>query len=156
MNRRLMIVAASVALLLAAPLAVLASSGGGGGRLDRQRFGFFRGVITTRSTTFHDVPGASGLICARGGVSAAVSVTTSGGPFALLVRIDNGPVLHPGAVRFSGGRIDSTAYTWVGAVGPFEASDHHSFAAQWKSVTGRQVTLRKAVIDVLYQKGTAC
>jgi hypothetical protein len=155
-NRRLVIAAAIVTLLVSAPLVVMAASGGSGGRLDRQRFGFFRGVITTRSTTFHDIPGAnSGLICARGAVSANVSVTASGGPFALLVRVDNGLVLHPGAVRFSGGAIDSTSYTWVGGVGPFEANDHHSFAVQWKSVTGRPVTLRKAVIDVLYRRGTA-
>ena len=156
MSRRLVIGAAIVMVLVSVPLAVMAASGGSGGALDRQRFGFFRGVITTRSTTFHNIPGAtSGLICARGAVSAVVSVTASGGPFALLVRVDDGPVLHPGAVRFAGGGIDSTSYTWVGAVGPFEANDHHSFAVQWKSATGQPVTLRKAVIDVLFRNGTA-
>jgi hypothetical protein len=156
MSKRLVVPVAIMVLLASAPLAVMAASGGAGGRLDRQRFGFFRGVVSTKSTTFHNVPGATtGLICARGGLSASVSVTASGGAFALLVRVDNGPVMHPGAVRFAGGGIDSTSYTWVGGVGPFEANDHHSFALQWKSVSGRRVTLRKAVIDVLYRRGTA-
>ena len=156
MRKRLVIPAAIAVLVASAPLAVMAASGGAGGAVDRQRFGFFRGVITTRSTTFHNVRGANtGLICARGPLSAAVSVTTSGAAFALLVRVDDGPVLHPGAVRFSGGGIDSTSYTWVGGVGPFEANDHHSFALQWKSATGSPVTMRKAVIDVFYKKGHA-
>jgi len=156
MSKRLVVPAAIAVLVASAPLAVMAASGRAGGGLDRQRFGFTRGVITTRSTTFHNVPGATtGVICASGPLSAAVSVTTSGGAFALLVRVDDGPFLHPGAVRFSGGGIDSTSYTWVGGVGPFEANDNHSFALQWKSANGRAVTLRKAVIDVFYRKGHA-
>src|SRR5438105_3855469 len=98
MGKRLVVPAAIAVLVASAPLAVMAASGRAGGGLDRQRFGFTRGVITTRSTTFHNVPGATtGVICARGPLSAAVSVTTSGGAFALLVRVDDGPFLHPEA-----------------------------------------------------------
>jgi hypothetical protein len=135
---------------------VLAASGGGGGRLDHQRFTFRTGDITTTSTTLHEVPGLGTVVCARGAVTAAVSVTAEGASFAMTVRVDDGPMLHPGVVRFAGGRNDSTAYSWVRGVGPFEANDNHAFSVQWKSVTGGPVTIHKATLDLLFKKGTQC
>jgi hypothetical protein len=153
------VVAVVVAVLVTVPLVVMAASGGGTGRLDHQRFKFRTGEIATRSRDFHDVPGLNGmLVCARRGLSATVSVTAKGAPFSLLVRVDNGPTLQPGPVRFagSGAATTSASYTWVGGVGPFEASDGHSFAVQWRSVTGGQVIMRKATFDLLFQDGTQC
>ena len=156
MRTRLIVVAATVAALVTVPLVVIASTGGGGGRLDHQRFKFRTGDITTTSKVLHDVPGLSAiLVCARGGVSAAVSVTAQGAPFALTVRIDDGPMMHPGVVRFPRG-TNSAAYTWVRSVGPFEANDGHSFAVQWKSMTGAPVTMHKATVDLLFQDGRRC
>jgi hypothetical protein len=158
MRRRLIVVAVTMIVLVAVPLGVLAAVvGGGGGRLDHQRFKFRTGDITTTGTSLHDIPGLSGmLVCARGGLSVSVSVTAGGAPFALTVRIDNGPMMHPGVVRFAGGGADSASYNWVRSVGPFEGSDGHSFAVQWKSVTGGPVTLHKATMDLLFQDGTQC
>jgi hypothetical protein len=149
-------VTAVVVVVVAVPLVVMAATGGGGSRLDHQRSKFRTGAITTTSKTLHDVAGLSALICARGVVSANVSVTAEGAPFALTVRLDNGPQLRPGVVPFAGGRKDSTAYTWIRSVGPFEANDNHLFSVQWKSMTGGPVTLHKATVDLLYKKGTQC
>ena len=157
MRRRLFVITVSVMALLVVPLVVVASTGGGGGRLDHQRFKFRTGDITTSSRTFHDVPGLNGLlVCARRGVSATVSTTTSGAPFALVVRVDDGPVLHLGPVRFPAAPSLSGSYTWVGTVGPFEANDGHAFSVQWKSLSGRPVTLHKATFGLLFQDGTLC
>ena len=154
--RKWIIVVAILTAVVAVPFAVLAAAAGGGSRVDHQRFAWRTGDITTTSTTLHNVPGLSGLVCARGAVSALVSVTSEGAPFAMTVRLDDGPQLRPGVVRFAGGRTDSTAYTWVRGVGPFEANDNHAFAVQWKSVTGGPVTMHKATFDLLYKKGTQC
>jgi hypothetical protein len=156
MWNRLIVIAGAVAVLVVVPVVVLAATSGGGSPLDHQRFAWRTGDITTTSTTLHNVPGLSALVCARGAVSAAVSVTAEGAPFALTVRLDDGPQLRPGTVQFTGGRNDSKAYTWVGGVGPFEANDNHAFAVQWKSVTGGPVTIHKATFDLLYKRGTQC
>jgi hypothetical protein len=154
--RKGIIVAAAVTVLVAVPLVVMAATGGAGSRLDHQRFTWRTGDLTTTSKTLRNVPGLNMLVCARGAVSAHVSVTAEGAPFALTVRMDDGPQLRPGTVQFAGGRNDSTAYTWVRGVGPFEANDNHAFAVQWKSVTGGPVTLHKATFDLLYKKGSQC
>jgi hypothetical protein len=157
MSRRLLAtLALAVALLVTVPLAVMAASGGGAGRLDHQRFKFRVGDITTSSKTFHDVQGLSRLfVCARRAVSATVSVTARGGPFALRVNIDDDGNLHPGQARFQAGRhASSFSYTFVGAVGPFEADDGHSFAVQWRSVTGAPVEMRRGTVDLLFQDGS--
>jgi hypothetical protein len=154
--RKGIIVVAVAAALVAVPLVVMAATGGTGSRLDHQRFTWRMGDITTTSTTLHNVPGLSMLVCARGAVSANVSVTAEGGAFALTVRMDDGPQLRPGPVPFAPSHGVSTAYTWVRGVGPFEASDNHAFAVQWKSMTGAPVTLHKATFDLLYKKGSQC
>jgi hypothetical protein len=147
-----------VVLLVTVPIVVLAATGGGSGRTDRQRFRFRTGSISTSSTTWHDVPGLSGvLICAIKEVSATASVNVAGAPALFRVQVDTAAVFHPGAARFNpppGGVIESFSYTFVDSVGTFEGSDGHAISLQWRSVTGGRVTMTRGDVNLIFQSGT--
>jgi hypothetical protein len=137
----------------------MAASGGSSSSLGLQRGAWTVNRASTSSSTFRPVPGLAGLdVCALGEVAATLSIQTSGAPVGLQIRIDGGGLMHPDAVRFvPTGQHDSFSFTWLSTVGPFEANDHHSFDVEWRAPLGGTVTLDRATVNVLYQRGThAC
>jgi hypothetical protein len=152
----LLIPAVALALAVGVPTAVLAASGGANSELDLQASKFTTTTQTTSSTTFRAVGGLSGLtICALHQVTVTVSVELTGAPASVQVRQDGGPVIKPGAVRFVPvGPHDSFSFTFLANVFPFEANDHHVFDVEWRSPTGRSVTLERGTLNLQYQKGT--
>jgi hypothetical protein len=156
--------AGAVAVLL--PLAVLAAvSGRESGSLDRQTASWRSTPVTTSSQTWRTlaqlsfVPTAarSYSICAKNGLSVSLAVDLKGAPVVFRVLMDGGPVLKPGAARFvPAPDTRSFSYTFVGHASTFEGSDLHGLEVQWRSPTGRPVTLARGVANVLYEEGASC
>jgi hypothetical protein len=156
---KLLIPVTAVASAVGVPAAVLAASGGASSALDLQASKFTTTTQTTSSTAFRAVSGLSGLtICALHQVTATLSVQLSGAPAGFQIRQDGGPIIAPGAVRFvPAGPHDSFSFTFLANVSPFEANDHHSFAVEWRSPTGKPTTLGGSTFNLQYQEGTqAC
>ena len=156
--------AGAVAVLL--PLPILAAvSGRESGSLDRQTASWRSTPVTTSSQTWRTlaqlsfVPTAarSYSICAKNGLSVSLAVDLNGAPVVVRVLLDGGPVLKPGAARFvPAPDTRSFAYTFVGHASTFEGSDLHGLEVQWRSPTGRPVTLARGVANVLYEEGASC
>ena len=159
-RRPLVIAAAAAALVLGTAGGVLAATGSASSGLDLQAVRFTSTAASTSSPAFRNIPGLAGLtICARGQVTAVLSVELDGArPAGLQVLVDGGPVAQPGAVRFvPAGAHDSGSFAFIQVVGPFEANDHHTFDAQWRSPAGGRVALERGTVTLLYAKGTqAC
>jgi hypothetical protein len=143
-------------VLAAIPAAVLAASGVFSGALDRQSAKWTTTSATTSSTQWRDVPGLSITRCTLDQVTAMVSVTVSGAPVTFRVIIDGVPEapMRPGRARFVPDGRESFSHTFVGRTAPFEADDTHRFSVQWRSPTGATVTLRRGVLNVLFESGT--
>ena len=56
----------------------------------------------------------------------------------------------------TGGTVDSFSYTFVTSLGTFEGDDRHTLRVQWRSVSGASVTLRRADLNVVYERGSLC
>ena len=152
------IVVSVLAAAVAAPIAVAALTGGGfSGGLDRQRARFATGSRTTSVTSFTTIRRLSTTICSVGEVSATLSVNVEGGPVRFRVLQDGGPVMKPGAARFTPGvGVGSFSYTFVNNTGTFEANDNHSFEVQWRS-EGTPVTLSAGDLNLQFKRGSqAC
>jgi hypothetical protein len=157
-------VTAAVAVLL--PLAVLAAGfGREGGSLDRQGAAWRSTPTTTSSQAWRTigqlsfVPTAarSYSICAKNGLSVSLAVDLKGAPVLFRVLLDGGPVLEPGPARFvPAPDTRSFGYTFVGHTGTFEGSDLHGLEVQWRSPTGRPVTLARGVATVFFEEGSSC
>lgn len=145
-----------LAVGVAIPLAAYGASGASSSSLDQQSSRWTTDPITTTSRTFHVVPALSGtIICAEDQVTATLSVQGSDAPMGLQIRVDGGALMEPLAVRFSpNGSFDSTSFTFVIAVGTFEADDHHAFQVEWRSPTGAATSLLKGDLNLQYQTGT--
>ncbi|HEY2174501.1 MAG TPA: hypothetical protein VGH85_11905 [Mycobacteriales bacterium] len=145
-----------ILVAVAIPAVAFAATGGFSSALDQQSSRWTTTAVTTSSTTFATVPGLSGpTICSQHQVTATVSVQLDGGPVGLQVRQDGGGLMQPGAVRFvPAGAQDSVSFTFVQNTGPFENNDHHSFAVEWRSVTGAPVKLVKGDLNLQYETGT--
>jgi hypothetical protein len=156
MKRKLVLVTAVVVVAVAVPLGVLAATGSTGGQLDRQAARWRTAPVSTSSTEWRNVPGLSTTRCARDQVTAMLSVNVEGGPVRFRVVPDGVPEapFHPGWVVFDPTGIESFSYTFVDDMAPFEADDTHRFDVQWRSPTGAEITLRKAVFNILYEQGT--
>jgi hypothetical protein len=143
---------------VAVPVAVWAAvtSGTYEGNLDAQRAKFRNTAITTTSTTWHTVPVLSVNFCAINEVSATLSVNLSGGRARFRILGEQGNVIQPGPAEFAPSGIQSFSYTFVTSVGTFEADDKHSLRVQWRSTTGAAVSLRRADLNILYERGTLC
>jgi hypothetical protein len=88
-------------------------------------------------------------------VTATLSVELNGSPAGFQIRVDNGGLMQPGAVRFvPAGPHDSFSFIWVVSVSPFEANDHHVFDVEWRSPTGRATKLERASLNLQYKRGT--
>jgi hypothetical protein len=160
MSRRLAVGAAVAAsALLGGMVAAVAATSGSGSALDQQAGMSTSTSATTTSTTFRPLPGLHGLnVCALHQVSATLSVVLHGAPAAFQVRVDGGPTMAPGAVRFAPvGKHDFSSFTFLRSVGPFEANDHHVFDVEWRSPTGAPATLDRGTLNLLFERGTqAC
>jgi hypothetical protein len=62
--------------------------------------------------------------------------------------------MRTGSARFVPDGSDSFSYTFVAGTAPFEDDDTHAFTAQWRSPTGRPVTLTRGDLNLLFQQGT--
>jgi hypothetical protein len=156
MNKRVAAAGACLAAVVV-PVAAVAVVGDFTGQVNRQALTFRTHAVATQSTTFRPLPAISPLTCSRGPVAVTVSMRLTGGPVDLRVLVDNvsegAGILRPGAVRF---RPGASSFTFVGRVGPFEASDGHSFDVQWRSPTGQRVISRKATVVAQYRDPSTC
>ena len=143
-------------LLAAVPVAVLAGRGAFGGERERQSAKWTTTSVSTSSTAWRNVPGLSLTRCTVHQVSAMVSVTVRGAPVRFRVIIDGVPEapMKPGSARFVPEGSESFSYTFVGRTAPFEADDTHVFNVQWRSPTGRRVTLQRGDLNLLFERGT--
>jgi hypothetical protein len=158
--------AAAGAVAILVPLAVLAAvSGREGGALDRQTAAWRSTSVTTSNAawrtlgqlSFVPTSSRSYSICAKNGLSVSLAVDLKGAPVVFRVLMDGGPVLKPGPARFvPAPNTRSFAYTFVGHAGTFEGSDLHGLDVQWRSPTGRPVTLARGAANVLYEEGASC
>ena len=155
-RRRSLVVLAVLALLVAAPVAVLAANDRLGSELDRQSARWTTDMRTTSSTEWRNVRGLALTRCTLRQVTAMVSVSVEGGPVLFRVVIDGVPEapMRPGPARFVPSGVESFSFTFVGRTAPFEADDTHVFNVQWRSETGTPVTLRRGVLNLLFQRGT--
>jgi hypothetical protein len=128
------------------------------GNLDAQRARYRTTSLSTSSTAWHNVPVLSVDICALNEVSATLSINLSGGRARFRVVGEQGNVIKPGPAEFAptGAGTESFSYTFVTSVGTFEADDRHSLFVQWRSPNGARVTLTRADLNVLYERGSLC
>ncbi|HYY76048.1 MAG TPA: hypothetical protein VE644_06995 [Gaiellaceae bacterium] len=154
--RRSLVFLGVLVLLAAVPVAVLAGRGAFGGALERQSAKWTTTSVSTSSTAWRNVPGLSLTRCTVHQVSAMVSVTVRGAPVRFRVIIDGVPEapMKPGSARFVPEGSESFSYTFVGRTAPFEADDTHVFNVQWRSPTGRRVTLQRGDLNLLFERGT--
>jgi hypothetical protein len=154
--RRVLIIAAVLGVLIGVPLAAMAASGGSSSSLDLQTSQWTTTAAATSSSRFQAIPELSGSnICAVNQVTATLSVELSGAPAGFQIRVDGGPVMQPGAVRFIPVvPHESFSFTWVMNVGTFEGNDHHIFDVEWRSPNVQQVKLERATLNLQYQRGT--
>jgi hypothetical protein len=166
MRRKLVIFTLVAAAAAALPAVLLASHvGRTAGNLDRQAAAWRSTPVSTSSSSWRTlgrlsfVSTASGsrTLCARNGLSVSLAVSLKGAPVRFRVLMDGGPVLGPGSAQFSAGAVErSFAYTFVGHTGTFEGSDLHALEVQWRSPSGRPVTLTNGVANALYELGASC
>jgi hypothetical protein len=154
--RRLLVFLGVLLLLAAVPIAVLAANGVLGGALERQSAKWTTTSVSTSSTNWRNVPGLRLTRCTVNQVSAMLSVTVRGAPVRFRMIIDGVPEapMKPGSARFVPDGAESFSYTFVARTAPFEADDTHSFTPQWRSPSGRRVTLERGDLNLLFQRGT--
>jgi hypothetical protein len=156
LKRKILVVVGLMGIAVAVPVAVLAARGSSGGDLDRQAAAWRTGPITTSDTNWENVPGLSRTRCTVNQASVMLSVNVEGGPVAFRVVMDGVPEapFEPGAARFVPNGVESFSYTFVDNTASFEADDTHRFDVQWRSPNGVPVTLHRAVMNLLYERGT--
>ena len=154
--RKPLVIIGGLVLLAAGAAAVLAASGVVGGALDRQAAKWTTTSATTSSTAWRNVPRLSLTRCTVNQVTATVSVNVRGAPVLFRVIVDGVPEapMRPGSARFVPDGSESFSYSFVGRTAPFEADDTHRFNVQWRSPTGTTVTLRRGVLNLLFQRGS--
>ena len=155
-RKKLVALAIAGVVALVVPVLVLAITGRLASRLDRQVAKYRTTAVMTSSTQWHTVRGLSATICSKNEVSATVGVRVRGGPVAVRVLQDGGPVMKPGPARFVPRGSESFSFTFVNPTGTFEANDHHSFEVQWRSPRGVPVRLRRGDLNLLFERGTQC
>jgi hypothetical protein len=154
-TRRILVLAGLVGAAVAVPLAVFAASGDTSGDLDRQTARWRTTPLTTSSTEWENVPGLSRTRCMRNQVTVMLSVTLEGGPAAFRIVPDGVPEapLEPGFARFVPSGVETFSAMFVEDTVPFEADDTHRFDVQWRSPDAVPVSLRRGVLNLLYEQG---
>jgi hypothetical protein len=151
---------AVLCLLLAIPSTVLAlTRSNGSSPVNRQFVRFYTGPVRSFSPTRFDLPNMGLMsICAKGEISAKLSVSVSGAPSEFRVAVEiNGRdhPLHPDWVEFRPGRSRlSSSYVFAGAVGTINGSDSHAVEVSLRSPTGKEATVWQATVTLQYQRGT--
>ena len=148
-------------LIVLAPLAVVATPNidaapnRGSGDLNRQAFRWTSNPVSTSSKKWSEIPGISGMvICADHGVSVTVSLGASGAPLGLRVLVGGSEPIPPGATRFDPTRTaPAFSYTFVKRLPTGVGREDHRVAVQWRSPTGRRVTLNRADVVAQFEVG---
>lgn len=154
--RRWLVPLSFVVLLVLVQLAVAAAIEGGDGPMNRQAWRSRNTLVSTSSTKFGDVPQMSILTCSRGPVAFTFSGSIGGAQVGFRVMVDGGATMEPGAAYFKEDNgTNAFSHTYVTNVGPFEGSDGHTFALQWRS-TGGTATLLRADVVVQYNDPQTC
>lgn len=119
--------------------------------------GVFRkdATISTSSTLWKSVPKLGVTFrnsggCLRNEVSTTISVGVVGAPVGMRVRINDKRLQPPGEIRFdprSGN--PSFTYTFIGDVGADPVQP--TFGLQWRSPTGKKVTLIRGSMNLLVE-----
>jgi hypothetical protein len=144
-------------VLVAVPVALFAHTGTGGSALDRQRFRYRETQVSTSSTAWSTISGLGRFeICAVNEVSIQVNLVLRGAPASIRVRIDGTDevIAHPGPVTFQPQLGSVFSFGFAEHVAPFEENDFHLVEVQWRSPTGSPVTLRRGMINLLFERGT--
>ena len=143
-------------LVAAVPVAILGATGRLSSKLDRQAAKWTTSAASTSTTAWRDVPGLRRLrVCSVNQVSATLSVTLRGAPVRFRVLIDSvaEAPMNPGPARFVPRGEESFSYTFVNHTAHFENDDTHVFDVQWRSPSGRRVTLVRGDLNLLFQQG---
>ncbi len=154
--RRWIVPIVAAALVVGIPMTVLGVTLRNGSPLDHQRARVRSKPATTSSTSWAAAPGLGNLaVCAKGQVSATVSVVLSGGPAEFRMDFDGGPKMKPRVARFDpGATTNSFSFTFIAHVAAFEASDGHLFTVEWRSPTGAAITLKRGDVNLLFHRGS--
>jgi hypothetical protein len=154
--RKVLVAGLVAVFIVAVPTAVMAATGVFSSSVDLQASKWTTTTATTSSTAFRPIANLSGRnICALNQVTATLSVELNGAAAGFHIRVDGGPLMRPGAVRFvPAGPHDSFSFTFVLSVSPFENNDHHSFSVEFRSPSGKATTLEQGTLNLQYQKGT--
>ena len=112
-------------------------------------------TISTSSTAWKSVPKLGVTFrdsggCLRNEVSTTISVGVVGAPVGMRVRINGKRLQPPGEIRFdpTGGNPSFT-YTFIGNLGADPVQP--TFGLQWRSPTGKKVTLMRGSMNLLVQ-----
>jgi hypothetical protein len=154
--RKTVVALVVVGLVVSVPLTVIAVTVRNGSRVDRQRSAVRSTPTSTSSTEWVDVPGLKGLdVCAKGQMSATVSLELTGAPVDVRVQFDDIPL--PLKPRFAhvdpNGGTTAFSFTFVGRMLASEGSDGHLFDVQWRS-SGGTVTLERGNVNLLFGRGS--
>ncbi len=146
----------ALSLLVTAPFVATALTLRNGSPADHQRAVVKDRASTTSSLEWAPVPGlASTLVCAKGTVSATLSVNLTGAPASFRLRIDGGGLMEPELAHFDpGAGTRSFSYTFATKVGTWEGSDGHSFDLEWRSPSGAPTTLKRGDLVLLFGEGS--
>ena len=123
-------------------------------KLERQR-AVSSDPANTSSKRWKDVPGYTVVVCARRAISAHAFVNVTGAPVRFRFTLDSGAIFRPNAGRFDP-RDGTRSFMLMGVqkAETFEGTDGHAVTLQWQSPTGDNVSLGRAIMNVLYQKGS--
>jgi hypothetical protein len=157
--RKVLLLASILATLavIVVPAALFAHPGTRGSALDRQAFKYRERDAVTSSTAWSNVPGMRRFqICAVNEVSTQVNMVLRGAPAVIRIRIDGTDeiIAHPGPVSFHPGPGRVFSFTFADHVAPFEANDFHLIEIQWRSPTGERVTLKRGMVNLLFERGS--
>jgi hypothetical protein len=60
--------------------------------------------------------------------------------------------MEPGTIAVTPRGVNSYSFTFAANLAAFEANNSHHIAVQWKSRNGEQTTVRRALLNVAYDK----
>jgi hypothetical protein len=153
--RKTVLALAVMALVLSVPFTVIAVTVRNGSRVDHQRSAVRSKPTSTSSAEWTDIPALRGLdVCAKGQMSATVSLELTGAPVDVRVQFDDIPVpLKPRFAHVEPSGTTSFSFTFVGRMRTSEGSDGHLFDVQWRS-SGGTVTLERGNVNLLFGRGS--